>query len=49
MIRTLGALVGAMEQADQLSASYSTSCEDSICPPPSPKPKVLCRGMGLIP
>src|SRR5258708_17140706 len=57
MIRTLGALVGAAERADQLAASYEKRLADiAAISRPSPKPKVyfeewddpLISGIGWV-
>lgn len=57
MIRTLGALVGALERADQLATSYEKRLADiGSLPRPSPKPKVyfeewddpLISGIGWV-
>ena len=47
MIRTLGALVGAAERADQLAAGYETRLATiAATPRPARKTKSLFRGMG---
>ena len=47
MIRTLGALVGAADRADQLATGYEARLATiAATPRPSPKAKSLFRGMG---
>lgn len=50
MIRTLGALVGAAARADQLASGYEKRLAGiASASRPSPKPRVLFRGMGRSP